>query len=565
MAGGLMQLVAYGAQDVYLTGNPQITFFKVVYRRHTNFAVEAIEQPFQGTADFSRKVNVPILRNGDLVTKMYLKVSLPAVDVSGTTNALFAWGPRVGLSLIDNLTLNIGGQKIDKQYGDWMNIWYELTRNPGQDRGYAKLVGDSEEFTRLDATKRQLQLFVPLQLFHCRNDGLALPLIALQYHEVRIDFEFKPATSCVCYNAACPSIASLGLSFADASLLVNYIYLDSEERKRFAQASHEYLIEQLQFTGDESVTNTTAKYRLNFNHPCKALYWAVRFGRYTTSQSFLAWNPQDVNSMRDVATKRFVYGCAGVYVAGNGIATWSQFDSRVLGSASVGANATLAAVFAGLGAQVIGPITGTVNIAQITVSGAQFADAPIIATTPHVASASFNDITYETPLSWHYVSLPVANIFTGVTRTALGSTLLSQTWMGADVVVNDLHNHALYIDRSGNPVNDALLQLNGQDRFSRQPGSYFNYVTSYEVHSATPADGINCYPFGLKPEELQPTGACNMSRIDNAQLNLTFTNPDAPSTFVADFLDSSTVIAIYTVNYNILRIMAGMGGLAYSN
>ena len=214
-----MQLVAYGAQDVYLTGNPQITFFKVVYRRHTNFAVEAIEQTFNGSVGFGKRVSCQITRNGDLITKMYLKASL---SDAGTP----AWVDNLGYSMIKSVELQIGGTKIDKHYGTWLNIWHELARNTSHDDSTNAIVGGTGN------TSAALELFVPLQFFCCRNDGLALPLIALQYHDVRVEFEFEQAAT----------VGSADGSLDDASLLVDYIYLDSEERKRFAQASHEYLI-----------------------------------------------------------------------------------------------------------------------------------------------------------------------------------------------------------------------------------------------------------------------------------------------------------------------------------
>jgi len=184
-----MQLVAYGAQDVYLTGNAQITFFKVVYRRHTNFSQETMEHPFNGNVDFGRKASVEILRNGDLAADMYLKVVLPRVaNPSTSQNNKFAWVRRVGYAMIKNVELEIGGSKIDKQYGDWMNIWYELTHAASKDRGHNEMVGDVEELTRLEShpagdttnktIKAQTELFVPLYFWFNRNNGLALPLIA---------------------------------------------------------------------------------------------------------------------------------------------------------------------------------------------------------------------------------------------------------------------------------------------------------------------------------------------------------------------------------------------------
>lgn len=177
--GGLMQLVAYGAQDVYLTGNPQITFFKVVYRRHTNFAMESIEQTFTGQADFGRKVQATINRNGDLIHRMYLQATLPAVECPCSVSKCFRWVNYIGHALIKTVELEIGGQRIDKQYGDWLNIWNELTREPGHQVGYDNMVGNTIFLTGTGLTRTEsTTLYVPLQFWFCRNPGLALPLIA---------------------------------------------------------------------------------------------------------------------------------------------------------------------------------------------------------------------------------------------------------------------------------------------------------------------------------------------------------------------------------------------------
>ena len=370
MGGGLMQLVAYGAQDVYLTGNPQITFFKVVYRRHTNFSVEAVELTFNGTADVNRKVSCPITRNGDLVGRMYLKATL---DAGGGTLC-----DRVGHALIKSVELSIGGSRIDRQYGVWMEIWDQLSRSSNSDLAMSAMInqplgGD---------------LFVPLQFFCCRNPGLALPLIALQYHDVRVDIEFNTSDN-ICETDSTASINN-------ATLLVEYVYLDSEERKRFAQASHEYLIEQLQYSGEESAVIGNNKKRLNFNHPCKELVWAQQ----------------------------------------------------------------------------------------------------------------------------------------------------AATTAAATMITN-------YANGGANPTTNAQLKLNGHDRFSVQPGSYFRNVQTLQCHTRTPSEGINVYSFALNPEDHQPSGTCNFSRIDNAELNISSI--------------SEASLHIFATNYNVLRVMSGMGGLAYSN
>jgi len=509
-------------QDVYLTGNPQITFFKVVYRRHTNFAMEAIEQTFSGSPDFDKTVQCQIVRNGDLVTKMYLKVKLPTVTAeSGHT---VAWTPKVGLALIDSVELEIGGSRIDKHYGDWMNVWYELTRQPGQDRGHDMMVGNDAATVTMASKVEEKQLYVPLQFFHCRNDGLALPLIALQYHDVRVNFKFRKASELLCHTQ---TSAPSGLSLKDASLLVNYVYLDSEERKRFAQASHEYLIEQLQFTGSETVSTTRPKIRLNFNHPCKELVWTLSFDKWTDGKKFLAWNPTDFAAMRDEATRKYLAMCAKWN--GANITVTSSTNSAIVG------NAGTTSTFTDLKGQVIGAITD------------------IGSTTGNVVvNATYNDITYEVPLSWAQISTDVTTLLSSVTTTQTAAT-------GYPVYVRDWFNYASNINHEGNPISAVLLQLNGHDRFEEQDGNYFNYVQPWEAHSATPSDGVNVYSFALNPEDHQPSGTCNFSRIDNATLNLTL-----PDNSVNSDTKQAT-LNVYAVNYNVLRVMSGMGGLAYSN
>jgi len=184
-----MQLVAYGAQDIYLTGNPQITFFKVIYRRHTNFSMESIEQVFNGQSDWGKKVTCTISRNGDLIHRTYLRVELPSVTVpaqSGSTITGFRWLNWVGHIMIRNVELEIGGQRIDKHYGDWLHIWNELTQTAGHQLGYANLVGNIPQLVTpvFNQTPSSINvngqiLYIPMEFWFCRNPGLALPLIAL--------------------------------------------------------------------------------------------------------------------------------------------------------------------------------------------------------------------------------------------------------------------------------------------------------------------------------------------------------------------------------------------------
>jgi len=421
MGGGLMQLVAYGAQDIYLTGNPQITFFKVVYRRHTNFSVESIEQTFNGTADFGKRVTATISRNGDLVSNVYLQIKVPALTQSdGTASTAVWWTNGFGNAVVKNAEVEIGGQRIDKHYAEWMDIWGELNVPGCQKESYDKMVGNYNSTNGLQLSGNAIRnLYVPLRFWFCRNPGLALPLIALQYHEVKLNIEFNTALTMV-QNNGTATISSLttGSSFTSCSLWVDYVYLDTDERRRFAQISHEYLIEQVQHTGTETIaaSATSKKVTLNYNHPVKSLHWVMVDTAYTTS----------------------------------------------------GATHT--------------------------------ANKPLTYSSNNAASSTNTD---------------------------------------------------------GDTFTDMKLQLNGHDRFAVRPADYFRLVQNYQHHTCSPRKHVYTYSFALKPDEHQPSGTCNFSRIDNATMNFSFNSTDHTATALG--------LKVFAVNYNVLRIMSGMGGLAYSN
>ena len=546
MGGGLMQLVAYGAQDVYLTGSPQITFFKVIYRRHTNFSVEPIPQTFTGTADFGRTVTCTINRNGDLITNMYALINLKEVK-----NSLGKWGyvRRLGLAILQHYKIEIGGSKIDEQYGDWLNIWWELSHKVGQERGFARMVGDVPELTTINLIdKPYFTLYVPLQFWFNRNNGLALPLIALQYHDVRVTIDFRSAIQCVNKYTSFSSEPAVGMN--DASLVIDYVYLDSEERKRFAQASHEYLIEQLQFTGSETLSSTNNKYRLNFNHPCKFLVWAPHLEKYASRTDFAAYdtNMSESEILEKFAKLMWLATRDGLTEPGTGSTVWTFSDD--------GNSAT----------EVSQPGQSTAaTTAGVTMD--DYVTAQIVFTT--------SEDTDEHPASIDNVVI-LSNNF-DMSDLSMDITTLSSTY-GADadfltaygVSVQDQFNYGNYINGTNNPVASAKLQLNGSDRFQERDGYYFNYVQPYQHFSNTPADGINVYSFALKPEDHQPSGTCNFSRIDNATLQVKLGLDNQPSTggsYATDYIgtSSNSLINIYAVNYNVLRVMSGMAGAAYSN
>jgi hypothetical protein len=569
MGGGLMQLVAYGAQDVYLTGNPQITFWKVTYRRYTNFAMESIEQTFNGQADFGRRVTCTISRNGDLAYRTYLQVTLPEINQAmgnhGQTNpkgeandGVYArWLDFPGEQLVSQVEVEIGGQRIDRQYGDWMHIWQQLTLTAEQQRGYYKMVGNTTQLTfitdpsfaavdgpcSVDAPRQvcaprnalpETTLYVPFQFWYCRNPGLALPLIALQYHEVRINLDLRPIDemlwavsnlNCDTASTTSPRVrAAYNQSLVAASLYVDYVFLDTDERRRMAQNPHEYLIEQVQFTGDESVGSSSNKIKLNFNHPCKELIWVVQPDANVDYCASLECGNTLFNVL---GAQPFNYTDA-IDALPNAIHAFGGPDSV---AATPNAFIDSDGLFQDAGA-----------IDVETVSNSWW-NAPADPTSAGVPSGTYSDphLGFGNNSNLGLNNGAIQN--SGVSDA--GTFVLAETSL-------DMHCWG------ENPVVTAKLQLNGQDRFSEREGTYFDLVQPYQFHTRAPDTGINVYSFALRPEEHQPSGTCNFSRIDNATLQLVLSNACVEGT-------STAKVRVYATNYNVLRIMSGMGGLAYSN
>ena len=571
MGGGLMQLVAYGAQDVYLSGNPQITFFKVVYRRHTNFAVEPIVQTWNGSVDFGRQITCTINRNGDLITNMYISIILSQIAGSATP---ISWGyvKKLGHVLINWCKIEIGGSQIDQHYGDWLNIWYELTHKAGQERGYAQMIGDVPALTNVDNNgKPAYQMYIPLQFWFNRNNGLALPLIALQYHDVRITVMFRAINECINYQGTTAPI--LNNLMKDSYLVIDYIYLDAEERKRFAQASHEYLIEQLQHTGSETINGPSNNVRLNFNHPCKYLVWAPQLEMYNTPNQWISY-AFDNNWQNALDTFAKILWLATQDNVVFNLATGCRIDNPTSTAFTIGdltdgkeasslpTNLILLLSKIEVKAVITSPVGST--------NGFIIQASPAITTLPGLLSTVLsNMIVIRNNLTAAEISISLKTLLAlpFFISTATNSVNTNAILNAAAITVTNWTNYGNNIDGSDNPVTTSKLQLNGHDRFQARDGYYFNYVQPYQHFTNTPADGINVYSFALKPEDHQPSGSCNFSRIDNATLNVSYgtNNQNLTTWFTIYGGHSSSLLNIYTMNYNVLRVMSGMAGTAYSN
>jgi len=560
MGGGLMQLVAYGAQDIYLTGNPQITFFKVVYRRHTNFSMESIQQTLDGTVGPCKKVSCTISRNGDLIHKMYLRIHHSAANcacgASGIPTSTEGYMNKSPIpmipdtlssgvvqddvsvcanDLINSVEIEIGGQKIDKHYGDWLNIWTQLSTPASKNVGLEELLN----------LKKGKYSYVPLQFWFCRNPGLALPLIALQYHEVKLNIEFnKSKSGGSCTGAMC-ELTPDSADWHTASLWVDYIYLDTDERRRFAQVSHEYLIEQLQFTGTETLTSGGSKgVELNFNHPVKELVWRATgmVARGDTDRRVdLSNNPIVGYASSSTDTIITVTTANSTTLA---IAIGDKLDQADTGFEGVALSALLAS-------DVINR-TLTIRVTKLT---------GILLSTKAIA---FNGAAAGG--SDNAAAVPIAAFASFTTQVVVGDAAVIYKHMqdGQTVSGMDAGNANVCAAASWS---DVTLQLNGHERFSERHSEYFRLVQPLQHHTSIPADsGIHVYSFALKPEEHQPSGTCNFSRIDSAVLKLAgMTTLNGALAEDGQTKMSGATLRVYAVNYNVLRIMSGMGVLAYSN
>lgn len=448
--GGMIQLVAFGPQDGVLTTQPDTTFFKSGYDRYSAFAMESIEQSMNGTADFGKKTTTTVSRSGDLMYKTYLQVQLPRlVNDDGTTcfgkpeqmattfgtdqNVNICWTNGLGHALIRYVEIEIGNQVFDRHYGLWLDLWDELTNTAEKLDGYGQMIGKyGSDLALVGNANDSKILYIPLQFWFCRNSGLAIPLLALGFHDVRLVVELRTAQELVVAlyddGTRIPTNVTQFVtspSIVNCQFFVDYIFLDQAERELFVTKPHSYLIEQVQFSGSESVdTNTSAqKLRMMFNHPVKMLAWVLQ----------------------------------------------RQDNSSTIGTSN-------------------------------------------------------ND--------WFNYS------------TAKPGT--------------PEPNRALDL------LQDAKLVLNGTDRISTRPQTYFRLVQPYQHLERIPSKNIYIYSFGLRPIEWQPSGTCNMSRLDTVQLLYNLTQWSTSQRSALD-LTQYCQIQMFAVNYNVMTVTNGMSGLKYAS
>lgn len=506
---GLLELVAHGIQDIFLIGNPQITFFKTVYKRHTNFSMQSFQVSIDGNIDFGNKCVSKITRYADLMHTIILEVDLPQITAAttfdpnplhgppgnvenyakGTGN--ISWINNTGHGLVRYYDLKIADNLIDRQYSEWMEIWTQLSQDESKKRGLDLMLNRYEE---LVTNAGPLTLYIPMQFWFCRNIGLSLPLIALQYNDVFLEINFNPLSQMYTFGANDYYTVLQGIS-GDKQVQVI---------KPFA-------------TSNDIDTTSQAKIMV---FPDGAKYFITPDAFITGNGTVL--DPYIVSLTQNLATN---YSNASVYIMPNGI-----LDITTNGTPKINA------------------VRLFVDYIYLdTIEQKEFAKAKHRYLIEQLQFSSSQTITPSTPnytFNLNFFNLPVKELFW---VTQLDTVFLT----------NDIFNFSNTVDDTqvkGNNITTALLYINGIERFMTRNADYFRLVQPYQKHTRCPNDFYYMYAFSVKPEEHQPSGCSNFSKIDSKDLYITL-QPNS----------GSMQLRVYALNYNILRIYSGMGGIAFSN
>ena len=450
MGGALIQLVAYGVQDVYLTGNPNMSFFKVVYRRHTNFAIGSKRQTpanqtsLSGTTD--TEMNYVIHRDGDLLSRLWLDVHFNVTNTTiGDNGTYLNWCNNTGAAYVKECEFLIGGNIIDKYNSLWLDVSNELY---DKDEKQHLLLNKHPSLSYRNTDCSDLQLGINLP-FWFNSPGLSLPLIALQYHECELKLTLRNPLNLIISDAAQSSIVIT----PTATLWADYIILDTEERRRFAQNPHDYLIEQHIFY-ESNISPLSKNNDLNMNHPIKELIWVMTHDTRTTEIDIRS-NPADPAKFRPLLLDK----------------------------------------------------DGTSAIAGVeTVGGNDY----------------FNyQMTSDAP---------------------------------ANFIQSSQSGSSVYGSRASEHFDTAHIVLDGHDRVPPRKAYYYRLQQPLQNGHRIPKKHIYCYSFALYPEDKEPSGTCNFSRISTATLE-----------FETISQDTNRTLNVFSINYNVLRISSGQGGLVFAN
>lgn len=506
MTGGMLQLAFNGAQDVYLTANPEITLFKIVYKKYTLFSIENKDIKIEGKDKFDNILNCRILKYGDLINKFYLKMT-----ITGVSDKSYKWAfiENLGYHIIDFYELSIGNLIVDKHYSDWLSIWHKLNNNFFKNESLNKMIGNLNNFTNLSKDDKKIDIIVPIILYFNKNVDLSFPIFSIE-EEIEMKFKFKSQYLCVNKENG---LNNLNLEITNLELSVNYIYLDNNERNNFINKSHEYLIDQIQHNNPDLIDYQILNHSidLDYKNPCKSLFFVPKITKYYEGNTFFG---TDIIT----ATKRFI------------LAYCYKNDNNFLDNEG--------GIILTVGSNLI-PKSNVSNLISNIISNSK------VRKKFHSSSnGSISDITLSLDylLTSEQISLTI-NEFRNkycnlVTRNTTGEGSINH-----DLVLYQWDNYMMNIDKTEYLLNDINLEINGFNRYISHSYKYYNLILNKE-NNFNIIDGIYLISFSLKLKDHQPSGTLNFSKINKSRLNIE----------INENIDSNINLYIFGLNYNLIKI-----------
>jgi hypothetical protein len=513
MGGGLIQLVAYGEQDIFLTSNPQVTYFKVTYRRYTNFSTEMIKQNFTKDPNFGTKTTCLLSKSGDLIKKIYFVVELPIlpkiVDNNFNIDELtrIAWTKRLGYNMIRFAEIEIGTQIIDKQYGEWLSIWNEITTTPKKLRGILNMIGDRDELTTFTNGKSSFKLYIPLQFWFCRETGLALPISALQHSDVKINIELKDFDDCIIKSPT------------------NYINL---ENSLVNYEPYEYIKQDI----DGDIANGLF---INFDIETKRLYY-IKFGK----NSFQGTPSTSANIFSDSSISKYkIIGETSQYegTPQTGVEHIYTFNSRQLDNIFI-RKAFLLVEYVFLDIDERLKFSNDKHEYQID-------------TLEYNGEKQITSSNQRLRLALNH---PTKELFY-VANQDQYKDKYNYTNNFRNTIIKTMNGYKIGKPIGTNLITNSAIIFNGQERISYRNSEYFNWIQNYQNHTSSNTEGINTYSFCLTPEKYQPSGSANLSRIDEVTLQVRLDNVINQNNIAK--------IRVYSIVSNRIKISNGILGKVF--
>ncbi len=547
-----MQLASLGPQDIYLTGNPEITLFKKAYMRYTNFSSETVQVSFDGSSiDFGSVATATLEKSGDLISRMVLVLNLSKI------NSITPWGyvDKLGHAIIDSITIRIGQSDVDVHTFDWIDIYHNLYKNKSHESRYNTMIGNTPELKNISNQHDSYNLYIPFDFWFCKSTSLSFPICALQNQRFQVTIKLRNNIDVINYLGTTEPISSDLPIIESGYLLVDYIYLENEERNLFKSNNHEYLIEQLQdMTDVMSANNSTIG--LIFDKPCKYLIWNVNLDRYFTRNPFLVW-ASDGNWTKAIELfGKLVWLATRADLTYISLINFWCISFGVNQYVNIGQEApmvTSTTCFFSKLLSLASKVNAIMLFANKDETGNVIANA-----IPDNIILTTNNITIQD------ISYTLNEILVNTNNTVTPFMTKQQDFLNQYVVnIINVLNTGNFIDGSDNPIVLSSFQLNGKNRFQQKDGFYFNYLQPYYYFTNSPPDGVNIYSFSLEPEDVQPSGTINLGYINSKNLiiQLGIHNTIDPTYFNTFF--QSGRIRIYTLSYTVLKLAQGQVVISY--